>query len=638
MAGFFTDQTLEEIRQRVDIVELIGTRIRLKRAGAVYKACCPFHNEKTPSFVVTPARNSYHCFGCGAHGDVFKFLMQMDGLPFPEAVRNLARQTGVPLDERKDPQSDLRQGLWRLHAELAQFYARCLVESKQALVARKYLAARRLDEATVKRFGIGYAPMGRQTLQKWAAKHDFTLDGLVAGGLLVPPREERPDDDYFDRFRGRLMFPIRDAAGRVVAFSGRVLDPDSHPAKYLNSPETPIFNKGRVLYGLDLARGIIVRDPRREAIVCEGQIDVIRCHASGFETAVAAQGTAFTPEHVRLLKRYADSVVLVFDGDEAGAKAALRTGRLFLQEGLPVRVASMPPGQDPDSILRDQGPETFQALLDKALSLVAFQVRCLGAAERDPTSVDAVGRISAEVLETLADCSKAVLRSHLTQEAATMLHLPVSALEQDLDGILSQRDERAKIRQQVAAASPPPAGKESADREPAPRPRKPPRQASVALNPAGVGLCELLVHHSDDESVLGLVRTWMPLGLLFDPPVRAVVTAALEMQRTGNDCLSDLASTGDAATKGLMSRLVLGDSRMLSSRDLTPLQAAEDLVARLWIDALKVLRAKLNDQDATQGQWRFRLTSMIKKLEQQTPWSERVALIEQARRLLDEIS
>ncbi len=264
MARYFTDQTLEEIRRRIDIVELIGARVTLKRSGAAFKARCPFHNEKTPSFVVNPARRSYHCFGCNAHGDIFKFLMQADGLTFTDAVRTLAARAAVKLDVRTDHEAAAREVLYRLHAELAAFYARCLKTSAEARPARDYLARRRLDGETIERFGIGYAPAEpRDALLRWAAKSGFSPEHLVAGGLLAPPREEGRDDDYYDRFRGRLMFPIRDATGRVIAFSGRVLDPAAHPAKYLNSPDTPIFQKGRVLYALDLARAAIVRGARR---------------------------------------------------------------------------------------------------------------------------------------------------------------------------------------------------------------------------------------------------------------------------------------------------------------------------------------------------------------------------------------
>jgi len=621
MAGRFTEQTLEEIRQRIDIVELIGARLTLKRSGSAFKARCPFHNEKTPSFTVNPLRRSYHCFGCGAHGDVFKFLMQSDGLTFQDAVRTLAARASVPLDTTTDYESAARGVLLRLHAELAAFYVRCLRELSSAAPARDYLRQRQLDDDTVARFSIGFAPTRADTLPRWAAKNGFTVEQLIECGLLAPPREERRDGDFYDRFRGRLIFPIRDAMGRVVGFSGRVLDPASHPAKYLNSPETPIFHKGRVLYALDLARASIVRSPRREALVCEGQIDVIRCHANGFDTAVAAQGTAFTVEHAELLKRYADCVLLVFDGDAAGGKAALRTGAICLQAAMPVRVAVLPAGQDPDSLLRDQGRAAFQTLLDDAASLAAFQVRLLQSGERDPSAIDAVGRAATQVLETLADCPSAVLRSSLLQEAAGLLRLPTSALEQDLEGLLRRRAERPARPTESPASAPPAAA-------PAPRlPAPPPVAAAPAVSAAAIGLCELLLHHGDDAEALAVVRDWLPLELVREEPARAILVAALEAQRTGEDSVGMLGDSAAPATRELVAHIARRDSRVRHSGDVVPRQAAEDLVARIWSERLRAERDALSNADAGGAQRRLLLTAAIRRLLRPAPWKERSAII-----------
>ncbi|MCL2105421.1 MAG: DNA primase, partial [Kiritimatiellaeota bacterium] len=393
MAGKFTDSALDEIRARVDIVELVGSRVTLKRSGATYKGCCPFHREKTPSFHVNPMRQRYHCFGCGEDGDIFTFLQKQDGLQFMDAVRQLADRAGVALKQDVDYNSQARGRLHALHAELAAFYQRCLRETREAAAAREYLAGRGLPDDVIASFGIGYAPARpRDALQRWGGKYGYEPELLVAAGVLVPPRSPDRPDDFFHRFGGRLMFPVCDRQGRVVAFSGRILDPKAHPAKYVNSPETDIFVKSRVLYALDKAAAKIVKHPRREAIVCEGQIDVIRCHACGFETAVASQGTAFTESHVALLKRHADSVVLAFDGDAAGNKAALATGALFLAAEIPVRVARMPPGEDPDSFLRGRGAPLFRELLDNAVSIIQFQVDTLRGAEGAPDSIDALNR------------------------------------------------------------------------------------------------------------------------------------------------------------------------------------------------------------------------------------------------------
>ena len=625
MATLISDQTLEEIRSRIDIAELIGSRITLKRAGTSLKACCPFHKEKTPSFVVSPDRGTYHCFGCGAHGDVFKFLMQSDGMTFLDAVRVLAEKAQVPLETHEDRGAGIRRVLYDLHSALAAFYQECLARHPAAAPARTYLGQRKLDTEIITRFGLGYAPAISGLLERWAEKNGYTLEQMTAGGVLLPPRADLPGDKYYDRFQGRLIFPIRDATGRVAGFSGRILDSKASPAKYVNSPETPIFHKGRILYALDQARASIVRSPRREALVCEGQIDVIRCHAHGFNTAVAAQGTAFTEEHVELLKRYADSVLLVFDGDDAGRKAALRTGSLFLAAGLPVRVAVPPAGEDPDSLLRDQGREAFQQILDSAASITIFQIETLQAAEPDARSVDAVGRVSASVLEMLAGCSKAVLRSHLLQEAAASLKLPVSALETDLESLQRKRSQSGvRVPSPAAAAS-------SMPRAAAP---VPPAQTDPSLNnrrPAvpvhftSFSLCNLLLHHADDHDTMNFVSEWLPPQLLEDEPARAIARAAIEMHATGEDRLSDLSQDGSPEARRWIGQMARRESPMLHTREVAPRQAAEDMVARLWIAHLKRERQTLDSGDEQQAERRYALTRLISDLGQIAPWQQRAA-------------
>lgn len=623
MSPRVTDPILEDIRRRIDIVELIGSRgITLKRAGSSFKACCPFHHEKTPSFHVNQTRQTYHCFGCQAHGDVFKFLMQQDGLQFMDAVRMLAEKAGVQLTTETDFAAEARNALYEVHAELAAFYSRCLHQISGAAAARAYLERRKLTPEIVERFGIGYAPADRDTLPQWADKHKYSTELLVTAGLLAPSNDPNRPDDYYDRFRGRLMFPIRDVQGRVVAFSGRILDPAAHPAKYVNSPETPIFIKSRVLYALDQARSPIVKHPRREALVCEGQIDVIRCHAAGFDTAVASQGTAFTREHVELLKRYADSVILVFDGDAAGRKAALRTGALFLEVGLPVRVAGLPPGEDPDSLLRDKGPHVFRDVLEAAASLTAFQVRVLREAEPTPDSVDAVNRIAKAVLETLAGCSQGVLRAHLLQEAAGLLHLPNAALEEDLERLRAAAANAAARHTVTPVPTPSPTLEVDVEID-----------APVEmLDASGTGsatshvsrtetsLCELLIHHEDDTHVPDLLTTFLPLELVPHPFARRVLEAARETRRTGIDCLAGLAAIESTAFRAFFNQLICMHPRV-DRGELKPLDAARDLVTRLWIDALRMER-----RTAAESR-RLEIACLIRRLQGTTTWPAREPII-----------
>ena len=319
MAMGITESVIEDIKSRIDLAELISSYgIQVKHAGATAKACCPFHHEKTPSFNINSSKGFYHCFGCGESGDAIKFVQKQEGLTFVEAVKKLAEQCGVKIEEAEDPNAGLRKRLYSLMAELAAFYRRCLLQAKEGETARKYLESRALAGAVAEDWGIGYAPNGVANILRWAEKYKYTPEELEAAGVVKAPN--RPGDSGYHRFGGRLMFPVRDKQGRVVAFSGRQLVEKKNSGKYVNSPETAIFKKSNVLFGFDRAGRAIGKDPHCEVIVCEGQIDCIRLHASGFANAVAGQGTAFTDEHVRMLKRVASQAVLVYDDDAAGHK------------------------------------------------------------------------------------------------------------------------------------------------------------------------------------------------------------------------------------------------------------------------------------------------------------------------------
>ena len=442
------EAVIEDVRARTDIVQVIGDRVPLKRAGAAWKACCPFHNEKTPSFTVNPQRQSFKCFGCGEGGDVFKFLMKHDGMSFVDAVRYLAEKCGVEVvAEEDDGRTARAKRLYQINAEFAAFCHRCLLKTSAAAGARAYLERRRLDAATVEAFQLGYDPDEWGALDEFARRNRFTPEEMVAAGIGSLPDRPGASANLRDRFHGRLMFPICDQTGRVVAFSARVLDAAKSPAKYVNSPETDVFKKARVLYALDKAQRHIASSKHREAIVCEGQIDVIRCHACGFPRAVASEGTAFTPEHARLLHRYADSVVELFDADAAGRKAAVRTAAILLAEGLAVRVAEMPAGEDPDSFLLKNPPEAFQKMLDDAVGIVPFHVAFLRAQERDPDGADAAARIVQGVLGTVAACRNAVQKARMVQEVAQLMRLPEDAIRDELAGV-----EETLRRQEQSAA------------------------------------------------------------------------------------------------------------------------------------------------------------------------------------------
>lgn len=394
----FVDQVLS----RVDIVDLIERYVPLKKGGANYMACCPFHNEKSPSFSVSPTKQFYHCFGCGAHGTAVGFLMEYAGLPFREAIKELANQVGlqVPEETAHDPAAKAHsQSLIQIMASAAQQYKTQLKQSPEAI---EYLKKRGLTGEIAARFGIGFAPEGHQFLRK-AFPNDYESAALQEAGLVIKNDSGR----HYDRFRARVMFPIQDQRGNVIAFGGRIIGPGE--PKYLNSPETPLFEKGRELYGLPQARQAI-----REGgtvVVVEGYMDVVALAQYGFGAAVATLGTATTATHIQKLMRQADQVVFCFDGDKAGRKAAHRALEASLEQlddGKAVKFLFLPPEHDPDSYIRQEGLESFRRALDDAMPLTEFLLHELrtdidlgsaeGRAKLIHNAKDYVPRIAAPIL------------------------------------------------------------------------------------------------------------------------------------------------------------------------------------------------------------------------------------------------
>ena len=361
------EESIRKVADASDIVEVIGGYFPLKRAGTSYRAICPFHKEKSPSFHVNPSRQSFHCFGCGAGGGVFKFVMDYEHLDFPSAVRKLAQRAGIVLLEDNDPaeqsRRDMRSRLMELHRETAAWFHLNLLRNRDADHAREYLKKRGIPKETAVAWQIGYAPAGWETLRGWATEKGFSREELLQGGLLTS--REGDERGGYDRFRDRLMFPIRNDYGEVVAFSGRILNDTQKEAKYVNSPETQIFTKGRVLFGLDKSKRALIN--AGEAVVMEGQIDLISAYEHGVTNVVAPQGTAFTPDQARLLRRFVERVVLCFDSDTAGQNAVEKSLPALMTAGIGVRVATLPAGEDPDSLIRKRGSEAFLSFLEGAV-------------------------------------------------------------------------------------------------------------------------------------------------------------------------------------------------------------------------------------------------------------------------------
>jgi len=428
MSGKIPENILEDVLARVNIVEVISAYIPVKRAGRNFKANCPFHHEKTPSFMVSPDRQIYHCFGCGESGNAFKFLMRYERLEFPEAVEILAKKAGVILPENKEsssPVTSISSQVYKINELALSFYEHNF-NSPAGLLAKKYLFGRGIKEETIKLFKLGFA------LEKWDAllsclrAKNINLANLEKAGLVLA----KESGGYYDRFRNRVIFPIFDVRSRPLGFGARVLD-KSLP-KYVNSPETPVYIKGNHLYGLNLSKDAIRQDDF--VVVVEGYLDFIIPYQEGLQNIVASLGTALTQEQVRLLKRYTHNVVMVYDGDAAGQMATLRTLDIFIAEGVDVKVVALPEGTDPDSFVRKNGIENFKAKVNAALNLFDYKLRILKT-RHNPEEIEGKAKISSEMLVTIRKFNNAVLRSEYIKRLSEDLHVEEMALLQELNKI-----------------------------------------------------------------------------------------------------------------------------------------------------------------------------------------------------------
>ncbi len=526
MGGMISHSTIEEIRQANDIVTVVGSYFHLPRRGSTFKALCPFHKEKTPSFTVNEQRQIFHCFGCGAGGDVFRFVMDYEKVDFITALKMLAQRAGINLqfeDGKSAGDGEGKTALFKLLDMAAAHYHRTLMKNSSAEKARAYLRDRSFKKKEVEEFGIGFAPPGWDGIMKWGAK-EYGNAQLEAAGLIIPSDKAssastpsadgaRPSGSgarrhYYDRFRDRIMFPIHDEQGRAVGFSGRTIAADASGAKYVNTPETLLFHKGKLLYCLHRARREIAE--AREAILCEGQIDVIRCHLSGFKTAVAAQGTALTDEHARVLRRYADSVIIVFDADQAGRTAALRAADVLLQAGIAVRIAKLPSGDDPDSLLRrENGDRDFKALLDDASSALDFLIDLLDERRKLNTEAGLLRAVSG-ALEMISRTSDPVQQDMLLAQASARLGISPGSL-------------RKEFQKKAAGRRLPAETKEGAARE---APDYPQNEYELAAQLVSA------------PSLANLVKTYLPLSMVGNPVCREIVEAAMKACETEEDIMT----------------------------------------------------------------------------------------------------
>src|ERR1700761_3575840 len=422
--GLIPQTFIDELIARADIVEVIGSRVQLKKAGREYKACCPFHNEKSASFWVSPEKQFYHCFGCGVHGTVLRFLMEHDHMPFPEAVEELATRLGLEVPHEggnaASGQRRVDEPLYDVMNRVSRFYIETLAKDARA---QAYVSKRGLDRETIEKFGIGYAPNSWNDVLRRFGGTEEARRALSDLGLIVE-RERgqiRDGDRHYDRFRDRIMFPIRDSRGRIIAFGGRILD-QGEP-KYLNSPETVLFHKGRALYGLFETRR--ARTNLKRLLVVEGYMDAVRLHQNGINYAVATLGPATTPEHFKRIFRLVSEVVFAFDGDRAGRAAAWRALQHALPEarqGREIRFLFLPDGHDPDSLVGLEGAEAFERRLEVTLPLSEYFIQEL-AAQADLTHADGRARFSEYARPLWAKLPEGVYRELMLARIAEVVGL-----------------------------------------------------------------------------------------------------------------------------------------------------------------------------------------------------------------------
>lgn len=426
MAYNFSESVVENVLNSVDIVDVISDYVDLRKAGANFKALCPFHSEKTPSFTVSPGKQMFYCFGCQTGGNVFSFVMKHDKVSFPEALKTLAEKSGVDVPSAWGRDETRTLFLYKINSAVSDYFRSCLASDESGENARKYLHSRKFDDGAAEQFTLGFAPGDARGMRK-VLDGNFTKEQIEKSGLVSG--SGRP------LFSNRLIFPILNIRGRVAGFGARALD-DSLP-KYINSPETGVYSKGDNLYGLSLAKNHISRSGR--AILVEGYFDLIRVVQAGFSNAVASLGTALTPQQVQLLRRYTREVIVAYDGDESGVRSALRMLDPFLDSGITAKIAVFPEGDDPDSYVMREGGEKFSGLLDSSGDMLSFKMNRLADAH-DPETVDGRVKIVDELLPSISRIGNAVERSEYVKILAEHLSIDEDSLMTELKNIRRRKN------------------------------------------------------------------------------------------------------------------------------------------------------------------------------------------------------
>ena len=591
MAGRIPEDTIEDVRQRSDLVGVVESYLPLKRRGSDFWACCPFHKEKTPSFKISPAHQTFHCFGCGKSGNVYHFVMELENVDFVGAVRLLAKRAGVLIPEEPvfDHQGSKRSGVTKERIldllEKAAAWYRSQLESAPAEAARSYLRERQVDADTIHTFGLGFSPDSWDAVLQFGKRQGVDEDLLEAAGLVI--RSDKPGSNrVYDRFRGRLMFPIWDPLGRVVGFSARSLEQDTKTAKYINTPETAVCHNGKLLYGLHLARQAFKTSGH--ALVCEGQLDVIACHRAGLAQAVAPQGTAFTEMQARGLKRFTDTVSFAFDADEAGEKAAERSLEVAFAAELKARVVVLPEGQDPDSLFRTVGAEELKRIMAGDLDAFDFLLDLAGH-QHDASTPPGKDAIVRQILAVAIKQAKPVLRAARCQWLSQHLGLPEAAVFDTLNQML-MAERRASGRHSSWRRNEDTPGHPAASRGGDARLRS-------QLDAAYLMLLDLAIHHEPSAHVLAENEQLMP-DQMADTPAAHALGLVLGKTADGDWAAAGqaLASQPELAERPAIAR-VLVDSHFSAPEEATAKERDHDSHAQrcrqATADCLNVLEREI---------------------------------------------
>ena len=523
------EEVIDQIAARADLVEIVlGYVPNLKQAGSRWKGCCPFHQEKTPSFIVNPDSNTYHCFGCGAGGNVFKFVMAIENLDFPSAAQMLARKYNVLIPEpepyhggRKNDASEksdynLRERLYQLHEKLAAWYASWLKNNPDSKAAA-YFRSRNIDPVFAQRFQIGAAPDSWDAALQWARQNGFTLEELQAAHLVSESKNTA--GRFFDFFRNRLIFPIWNEQGRVVGFSARQIEKEQGGGKYVNSVESPIFKKGRILYGLNFARPEIPK--KGSVILCEGQMDVIAMHSAGCTNAVAPQGTAFGEDQASVLHRYTDTILLATDSDSAGMKAILKDASILLPHGFHLKVVSFPGGKDPDELLHNSGPEAVRQAVEDAADFFEFLFRHVSG-QYDLNSPDGKVRIAGALLQYIRLLDNEVARDSYLNWLAGRLGISAENLQIEL-----KKTESRQPRQTIRMERP----QESAEAD---KTTQGPLPLSMTDPKLKIVLSELLRYLLHNQACVEKAARELAPDDLDEGPVALAITIIVQAHLNGN--------------------------------------------------------------------------------------------------------